>query len=782
MSAISTADLRRWTALLEFYSADVLGQEYNTLYPHRTEVADEASLLSAVKTDYVCAEYSNCLRSNENFIKSNCLAFDIDNDESEDRSMWVTPEDIIRNFPNVTMAFHYSRHHMIDKHYVDYSTGEILKTVTSRPRFHVFFEIVPVYDFEEYKALKEKALTVFPYFDKGAMDSARFFYGTEEPEVLFHPGTETLTEYLCPADFEDELSKIKVGSRNKTLSVFAGKTLKRYGDTEKAWQKFLDKNALCDPPLDDAELKQIWNSALKFYRKVSSSLEYISPEEYEASADTAAEPSWDEPLPFGGEALPEFPVDALPDVIRSYAVAVGNSTQTPVDMAAVACLTAASACMRNLYKVEGKPDWHEPTNIYSVIIAEPSERKSAVTALSTKPVDEYIREYNEKHKVEFEMSKATKQRLENRKNSLLSQSKKKGEEAAADFNDTLRSVVEQLVNFEEIKPLKIYVDDTTPEKLTETLAENGGAISIISSEGGIFDVLSGTYSNKVNIDVFLKAYSGENISVERIMRQSISVEEACLTILLSVQPVVIGELMSNKKFRHRGLTARFLYTTPKSFVGSRSLDSASIPPETYLAYKALLYNILSENRKGRAEIIRLTPEARKVLTGYYDWVEKRLTGEFSMYSDWLGKLVGNTLRIAGILARCGCMRKDVGEAVFECDAPIMIDTETMENAIRIGKYFLVHAVGAYGDMGVRSDFKAALTALEKLKEKKLIRITRRDVMRFCRWVGSADEAQAIINNLEDYGYVRLASIDASDKLRSGRPKNAVYAVNPHLYR
>ena len=769
--------------MLEFHSADVLGQEYNTFYPNRTEVTDEASLLSAVKTDYVCAEYRNGCRSNDNFIKSNCLAFDIDNDESEDSTAWAYPEMIIRAFPNVTMAFHFSRHHMVDKVYADNSTGEVTKIVTARPRFHVFFEIDPVYSYEEYKALKEKALSVFPYFDKAALDSARFFYGTEEPDVLFHPGTETLTEYLCPADFEDELSKIKVGSRNKTLSVFAGKILKRYGDTQEAYQKFLDKNALCDPPLEDAELKKIWGSALKFYKKVSSSPEYIPPEEYEAVSVMAAEPSWDEPLPFGGEALPEFPVDALPEVLRNYAVAVGQSTQTPVDMTAVGCLTTASACMRNLYKVEGKPDWHEPTNIYSVIIAEPSERKSAVTALSTKPVDEYIREYNEMHKVEFEMSKATKQRLENKKNSLLSQSKKKGEDSSAvDFNDALRSVVEQLVNFEEIKPLKIYVDDTTPEKLTETLADNGGAISIISSEGGIFDVLSGTYSSKVNIDVFLKAYSGENISVERIMRQSISVNEACLTILLSVQPVVIGELMSNKKFRHRGLTARFLYTTPKSFVGSRSLDSASIPQETYLAYKALIYNILSETRKGSAEIIRLTPEARTVLTGYYDWVEKRLTGEFSMYSDWLGKLVGNTLRIAGILARCGCMRKDVGDAVFECDADLLINAETMENAIRIGKYFLVHAVHAYGDMGVRSDFKAALTALEKLKEKKLTRITRRDVMRFCRWVGSADEAQSIINNLEDYGYVRLASIDASDKLRNGRPKNAVYAVNPHLYR
>lgn len=617
--------------MFEFYTADVRGQQYNTVYPNRIEVVDESSLRRAVERDYVCATYKNNRRGNERFISSNCLAFDVDNDGSEDSRNWITPEDIIEKFPNVTMAFHFSRNHMVDKHYTDATTGEITKTVTARPRFHVFFEITPVHDYAEYKALKEKALDVFPCFDRAALDPARFFYGTEDPRVMFHQGTETLTGYLCPADFEDVLSRIKEGTRNKTLSVYAAKILKRYGVTEEVHRMFMEKNELCDPPLDDGELNTIWNSALKFYKKVVGSLDYVPPEKYGQLTATTEDSAWDEPLPLGDETPPAFPIDALPDALRNYAIAVGESTQTPVDMAAVSCLTTVSACMRNLFKVEGKADWHEPTNIYSVIIAEPSERKSAVISLATKPVDEYIKDYNEKHKMEIEMSRAQKQMLENRKNSLISQSRKKGEESSAmDFNDSLRRAVEELVNFQEIRPLRIYVDDITPEKLTETLAENGGATSIISSEGGIFDVLSGTYTNKVNIDVFLKAYSCENISVDRIMRQSMSVNEACLTILLSVQPIVIGDIMGNKKFRNRGLTARFLYSAPKSLVGLRSLDSKAVSPEAYLAYKTLIYNILAEERKGKAELIRLTPEARTVLEGYYEWAEKLLAGEFSM--------------------------------------------------------------------------------------------------------------------------------------------------------
>ena len=489
--------------------------------------------------------------------------------------------------------------------------------------------------------------------------------------------------------------------------------------------------------------------------------------------------SWDEPIPLSRETLPDFPINALPKALRDYALAVSESTQTSVDMAAVGILTVVSACMRNLYKVEGSPEWYEPTNIYSVIIADPSERKSANIVQAKKPIDEFVKEYNAAHKVEFEMSKAVKQRLENKKNALLSTSKKKGQDDSSnDFNDELRGVVEQLVNFEEKKPLKVYVDDTTPEKLVEILAGNNNAISIISSEGGIFDVLSGTYSNKVNIDVFLKAYSGENISVDRIMRTSLSVEDACLTILLSVQPVVIGDLMKNKRFRHRGLTARFLYTHPRTLVGKRKLNTRSMAPEVYEAYKKVIYNILREERGAEPEIIRLTDGARKYLTEYYDWAEQMMSGEFSFYGDWMGKIVGNTLRIAGIMARASVHKTD---ALLELDEPIFITEEVMSHAVLIGKYFMAHSISAYSKMGVYSHSQVLIKALRRMQEKNEGIICRRELMRICRWIPSADEAQMILESLEDYGYLRLIAVDDSDKIRGGRPKNPVYAVHPKAF-
>lgn len=59
----------------------------------------------------MAVEYAKGYRSNENFIRTNCLALDCDNGHSENPEEWVSPEKILSLFPDVTVGFHFSRHH-----------------------------------------------------------------------------------------------------------------------------------------------------------------------------------------------------------------------------------------------------------------------------------------------------------------------------------------------------------------------------------------------------------------------------------------------------------------------------------------------------------------------------------------------------------------------------------------------------------------------------------------------------------------------------------------------
>ena len=176
------------------YHADCIGAPTNCSYPHTDEITDADSLIAAVKRDYVCAEYKGGYRSNDNFIRSNCLAVEVDNDHSENPDDWVTPADVAKALPNVRFAVHYSRHHM-----------KVKNGKPARPKFHTFFWIDPIENYAEYSELKKLINRIFPYFDKGAMDAARFFYGTPDPLVEFFEGDLTLTQFLGADEYDAEL-------------------------------------------------------------------------------------------------------------------------------------------------------------------------------------------------------------------------------------------------------------------------------------------------------------------------------------------------------------------------------------------------------------------------------------------------------------------------------------------------------------------------------------------------------------------------------------------------
>ena len=254
------------------YSADCVGNSGNCLYPNKNVVTDKESFIAATKMDHVTAKYKGNYRSKDNFESSDCIPLDCDNDHSENPDEWVTPLDIALEIPGVVFAASYSRHHNLPK-------GD----KSARPRFHVFFPIPKVTDGEEYAAMKRKIAGAFPYYDTNALDSARFLYGNDSDEMEFYEGDKTILDYLEEddfADFDANLEQVPEGQRNSTMSHIAGKIIKRYGNTEEAYQIFLKKAELCNPPLPESELKVIWRSASKFGNKVSNQEGYIPPEQY----------------------------------------------------------------------------------------------------------------------------------------------------------------------------------------------------------------------------------------------------------------------------------------------------------------------------------------------------------------------------------------------------------------------------------------------------------------------------------------------------------------------
>ena len=488
-------------------------------------------------------------------------------------------------------------------------------------------------------------------------------------------------------------------------------------------------------------------------------------EEFTALDDALA--SREEPIPLDGMAVPEFPIDALPENIRDYDLAVAESTQTPVDVAACASMSVISIGMQGKYVVRPKPGWTEQVNTFTVVIMSPSERKSAVCSATGRPMNEYEKEWNREHAAEIAFSRSQKSILERRLRALEDQAAKGKAEM-----EEVRKASEELSAFTEKKPLRYYGDDVTTEKLVSIMSENGGKAAIFSPEGGIFDLLKGMYTRYVNIDVFLKGYSGDPIRVDRIGRESEVIYDPALTVMLMAQPSVLAGVMENGNFMGRGLTTRFLYCIPESKVGKRKYRSAPIPEETYRRYERCIRNILADEPGMQPEVITLSPEADRMLEAFAEEIEPKLKDEYAGIADWAGKIVGNTVRIAALLWRAGT--PVVREFLCDRESPV-ISGKVMSDAIRIGRYFIGHAKAAFSRLGADEGIRNCKYVLSAIRKAGLTEVSRRDVMRLCRSFKTAEEVQPVIDQLVDYGY--LAEKRPERQPGRGRNPLPVYLVN-----
>lgn len=264
---------------MTLFHADVVGKAANCAYPHKVVVADTDALKCVIAHDHVCATYKNNYRNIANFQMSDVVPMDIDNDHSDNPADWITEDKMDELFGSIDYVLVPSRHHMLPK------DGK-----SARPRYHVYFPIENCTDADEYTAIKVALQKAYSFFDDNALDAARFLFGATTDEVVWHEGWMLITDDLVIEETPEEDEEfndgvvsgpITKGSRNNTLSRFAGRVLKKYGECDKAHEVFLEQAERCDPPLEDSELNTIWFSALKFFRnKVSKDSGYIPPDQY----------------------------------------------------------------------------------------------------------------------------------------------------------------------------------------------------------------------------------------------------------------------------------------------------------------------------------------------------------------------------------------------------------------------------------------------------------------------------------------------------------------------
>lgn len=471
------------------------------------------------------------------------------------------------------------------------------------------------------------------------------------------------------------------------------------------------------------------------------------------------------PLRVEKEALPVFPVNCLPAVIKAMALSVAETTSTDTAMAATALLSSMSYCFSGVYRMYGKEDHSEPVTLYSLIIASPAERKSPVLKFVKSPFLSFNYEYNQINKEMIYACQEERKKIERE----IKKMQDSGEYETSDIAE--KRVYLDHMNKRNFR--RICVDDITPEGLAEKL-ESNGSLLMISEEAGVFKNFGGRYNNGTpNVDLILKCWGGEMFIKDRCNSEPTVLSKPYLSVCLCGQPYILDEVMNNNAFLSSGLVARFLYCFPKSMVGTRSYDTRPVDSRVTEAYHKLVNISLKYKFEFTGDEIplRFHEDARKAFSDYYDTaIEPALQTEFAECPDWGGKYHGLILRLCGLLHCIICICEGVKPEERN------VDLMTLGAALDIAVYYKMQARYAYGLIGGDSALAAAEYILKRIRANSVTEATGRELLHLCRKFRTMDEMSQPLQTLIEYGYIRQVRRTASD----GKKAVNVYEVNPNL--
>jgi replicative DNA helicase len=441
------------------------------------------------------------------------------------------------------------------------------------------------------------------------------------------------------------------------------------------------------------------------FSAAAKSLAPLVMEKPKPAKETVFEPTegdWETPTPIAAEhEPPTFPLDVFPEWIRAQIEQVADEMQVAADLPAMMALGALSTIAAGKIRVRVRGPWLEGVNLYLVVALPPGAGKSPVFKLMIeKPLGDWERELDEGGETE-------RARIEMRRKILS----KRIEKAISSGDETEAwQAQDELLTLPETKTPKLFVDDATVEKLAVVMKEQGGRIALVSTEGGVFGMMTGRYSDVSFLDPYLQAWSGDTIRVDRLTRDDVIVRDPTLTIAVTVQPTVIAELADRPELRGRGLTARFMFAYPVDTVGRRDIGrETTFDTRIDERYREWITD-LARTLAGFTDPVELNL-SREALDLFTAWRARHETelAEFRSLEhmrEWITKAQSSVIRLAGLLHVAE--REPLGQP---------ISGELMGRAIAVGDYWEAHARRVHDLFDADEELRLARKLLDFIRDR-----------------------------------------------------------------
>jgi len=504
-----------------------------------------------------------------------------------------------------------------------------------------------------------------------------------------------------------------------------------------------------------------------------------------------ADADWDDPISLlAVPDPPRFPVPALSAALEQLVLCASEAIQVPVDLASFVALGVLAASVGNRITVRVRDDYSEYLNLYQMVALDSGERKSSLLTLLRAPVERFERSCQERWTQSVCRANRERQLLEKQRDRLMRDFHQGKPEGPRDeLNEQLDRLDSELEKLGSPAVPRVLFENVTPEEQVSLLSRQGGQLAAIDSDLDFKTMMGIRYGGRAgqNISILLKAYSGEDLRLDRVSRGSVHVRRPLLTLILPVQPHVMAEFLANEEVIDRGLAARFLFSVPPGIAGYRHYDPPPdpIPQEVLEGFYTTVTQLLAFSRPGIATKEPSPPAELRLSTGATEAYQRyaaacerelRLVGRLGASSlrAWGARLAAHAIKIAGLLHLSGA-----GEPLSMLSVPI--SAGTMDAAIEICRYAEVHAKIAFGKSGFDKTTRFANRVLASLAENWTSGMTASDIFNKLR-CSDFDDMEAfwpILHKLEEHGMIQFALVPPSGP-KGGRKRSPKLELHPAL--
>ena len=457
----------------------------------------------------------------------------------------------------------------------------------------------------------------------------------------------------------------------------------------------------------------------------------------------------DEPAESDDPKLAPFPVDALPPTMAALVEAVSCSERVPHALPAICSLGVASAAIGAGLEIASGPNRVTRGNLYLLGSAESGSGKSETFRLIAAPIlDQQTRlleTWREKTMPQFQ----SESRILDKE--IAGLERKAARAADPMERERLRGELEyRLARKAEISRRgampSLIAQDVTTERLAVLLHENREVLFSTSADARkLVDNLLGRYNPGKSTDesLYLSAYSGDFVRVDRQGREAIVLHHPCLSLCWFVQPDLLTTLLETQSLSASGFLPRLLLchtrAVPRRIEATAAVSSSGVRNQ----WSGLIADLLATyHAAGTPHRIEPVPGAVRLLIDYYNAVVDRRAGDLADVGAFAARYAESAWRLAVVLHAAL-------HGLGAHDHPL--HAETAANAIRLVEWFSEQQLDilAKGRLDAAQALEdQVLELLDSNRERKgLDHLTAREVQR-ARIAPTAEAARALLARME----------------------------------